>query len=124
MNCAMRARSSNAAWSRSTRQPIPELREIPIELDLVDGQDAAVRDCYDALSGLARPLLARKGLTDVCVSKVLYLLRPNFVAISGSYVRRCLGITEPDTSNTSDLLSTLMADSVVFGDWQIATRKH
>lgn len=109
MNCAMRARSSNAAWSRSIGQRIPELEEIPIELDLADGQDAEVRAGHDALSRLARPLLARKGLSDVSVSKVLYLLRPRILAISDKYVKRCLGIPEPDTSNTSDLLSTLMA---------------
>jgi len=109
MNCAMKARSSNAAWRRSMGQPILELAEIPIQLDLVDEPDANVRAGHNALSELARPLLARKGLSDVSVSKVLHLLRPNFVAISDKYVRRCLGIPEPDTSNTSDLLSTFLA---------------
>jgi hypothetical protein len=109
MNRAMMARSSRAAWQRSMDRPIPELAEIAPDLDLVDASDAEVRKGHEALSELARPLLARKGLSDVSVSKVLYLLRPRFVAISDKYVRRCLGIPEPDTSNTDDSLSTLMA---------------
>lgn len=65
MNCAMRARSSNAAWSKFLGQPLPELREIPDTLDLVDGADAGVRAGYDALNRLARRLLSQSGLTDV-----------------------------------------------------------
>ena len=109
MNCAMRARSSNAAWGRFTGQPLPELREIAATLDLVDGADAEVRTGYVALSRLARRLLSQSGLTDVSVSKVLHLLRPRFVAISDSYVRRCLGIDESGTGSTTDRVDTLMA---------------
>jgi hypothetical protein len=109
MNCAMRARSSNAAWSHYTGQPLPELREIAHTLDLVDGDDADVRAGYASLNRLASRLLARSGLTDVSVSKVLHLLRPMFVAISDSYVRRCLGIDESGSGSTSDRLDTLMA---------------
>jgi hypothetical protein len=109
MNCAMRARSPNAAWGRFTNQPLSELREIPITLDLVDGSDADVRAGYDALTRLARRLLSQSGLTDVSVSKVLHLLRPRFVAISDSYVRRCLGVPDMETGSTTDRLDTLMA---------------
>lgn len=109
MNCAMRARSSNAAWSRFLGQPLSELREILETLDLVDGADAEVRAGFDALTRLARRLLSRPGLTDVSVSKVLHLLRPRFVAISDSYVRRCLGIDETGTGSTTDRVDTLMA---------------
>ncbi len=109
MNCAMRARSSNAAWSHYTGQPLPELREIPGTLDLVDGIDSDVRAGYASLSRLASRLLARSGLSDVSVSKVLHLLRPRFIAISDSYVRRCLGIDESGTGSTGDRLDTLMA---------------
>lgn len=42
-NCAMRARSPNAAWGKFTGKLLPELREIPDLLDLVDGADADVR---------------------------------------------------------------------------------
>jgi hypothetical protein len=101
--------SSTAAWSRFTDEPLSELRGIADTLDLVDGSDADVRAGYDALSGLARRLLSQSGLTDVSVSKVLHLLRPRFVAISDSYVRRCLGIGDSGTGNTGDRLDTLMA---------------
>jgi hypothetical protein len=109
MNCAMRARSSNAAWGRFTGQSLPELREIADTLDLLDGADAEVRAGYDALTRLARRLLSQSGLTDVSVSKVLHLIRPRFVAISDSYVRRCLGIDETGTGSTTDRVDTLMA---------------
>jgi hypothetical protein len=109
MNCAMRARSSNVAWSRFVGQPLAELREIPVTLDLVDGTDAEVRAGYDTLSRLARRLLSQSGLTDVSVSKVLHLLRPRFVAISDRYVRRCLGVDESGTASTTDRVDTLMA---------------
>jgi len=109
MNCAMRARSPNAAWGRFTGQPLAELREIPDTLDLVDGADAEVRAGYDALSRLARRLLSQSGLTDVSISKVLHLLRPRFVAISDNYVRRCLGVPDMGTGSTTDRVDTLMA---------------
>jgi hypothetical protein len=109
MNCAMRARSPNAAWSRFLDQPLLELRQIPDTLDLVDGADSEVRAGYDALTRLARRLLSQSGLTDVSVSKVLHLLRARFVAISDSYVRRCLGIDESGTSSAGDRVDTLMA---------------
>jgi Family of unknown function (DUF6308) len=109
MNCAMRARSSNAAWSKFIGQPLSELREIAETLDLVDGADADVRAGYEALSRLARRLLSQVGLTDVSVSKVLHLLRPRFVAISDSYVRRCLGVDESGTGSTTNRVDTLMA---------------
>lgn len=53
--------------------------------------------------------MSQSGLTDVSVSKVLHLLRPRFVAISGSYVRRCLGIDESGSGSTTDRVDTLMA---------------
>ncbi len=109
MNCAMRARSPISAWTKFLGQPIGELREIPETLDLVDGTDAEVRSGYDALIQLARRLLSQSGLTDVSVSKVLHLLRPRSVAISDSYVRRCLGIDESGTASTGDRVDTLMA---------------
>jgi Family of unknown function (DUF6308) len=109
MNCAMRARSSNAAWGRFTGAPQAELREILTDLDLADSADGEVRAGHDALSRLSRRLLSQKGLTDVAVSKVLHLLRPRFVGISDSYVRRCLGIDESGSGSTSDRLDTLMA---------------
>lgn len=109
MNCAMWARSSNAAWGRFTGQPLPELREIPVTLDIVDGADSEVRAGYDVLSRLARRLLSQSGLTDVSVSKVLHLIRPRSVAISDNYVRRCLGIDESGSGSTTDRVDTLMA---------------
>ncbi len=54
MNCAMRARSPNAAWSRFIGQPLSELRHIDETLDLVDGADADVR-VWEALASSKRP---------------------------------------------------------------------
>jgi len=109
MHCAMRGRSSNASWSRFTGRILPELLEIPYELDLADGLEAEVHNGWDAVARLAHRPLSLSRLTDVSVSMVLHLLRPKFVAISNSYVRRCLGVQDPATSSTSDLSNTLMA---------------
>jgi hypothetical protein len=109
MNCAMSARSPKAAWGRFTGQPLSELREIDDKLNLVDGADADIRAGHDALSRLAQRLLSQSGLTDVSVSKVLHLLRPRFLAISDSYVRRCLGVDESGSGSTTDRVDTLMA---------------
>lgn len=92
INNAMRARSPRAAWEVFVDKGLPELAAIPLDLDLIDGPDAAVTSALDALAQITRSIAAVKGLTDMAGSKILYLLRPKFVAISDSYVRQCLGI--------------------------------
>jgi hypothetical protein len=109
MNRAMRARSSREAWSHFIDEPVPELADVPDELDLADSDDTVVRAGHEALARLGRRLLAKSGLTDVSVSKVLYLLRPRFVAISDAYVRRCVGVDEGGSGSTSDRVDTFMA---------------
>ena len=90
----MRARSSRVAWSHWLCQPLPELRDIPCDLDLVDSTDSGVEPGFAALCRLVRRIAATPRLTDMAVTKALYLLRPRFVAISDGYVRKLLGIGE------------------------------
>lgn len=94
MNSAMRARSSRTAWARFTGRSLPELNSIPVELDLIDSPEREVDGGLAALAVLVRTMSAEKWLTDMAVSKVLFLKRPRFVAISDSYARDALGIDE------------------------------
>jgi hypothetical protein len=94
MNAAMRARSSTAAWDAFLDQPIPELSKVPKTLCLVRGDEQKVRRGIEAIGGVVARFGAVRGLTDMAATKMLYLLRPRFVAISDSYVRTCLGMPE------------------------------
>jgi hypothetical protein len=94
MNSAMFARSSRTAWARFTGRPLPELARIPTDLDLIESLDAEVDAGLVALGAIVARLTGAPGLTDMAVSKVLFLLRPRFVAISDSYVRESLGISD------------------------------
>src|SRR5262249_32777449 len=55
------------------------------------GSSEAVEAGLQTLADLVSWLTERKGLTDMAVSKVLYLMRPRFVAGSDSYVPAALG---------------------------------
>lgn len=92
MNSVMMARSSKSAWQKFVGRPLPELTQIPRNADLIDDIDANLATALEALYSLVRRISGEKWLTDMAVSKVLYLLRPRFVAISDSYVRTCLGL--------------------------------
>lgn len=109
MHRMMKARSSNNSWRLFIDCSLPELQEIPRDLDLVDGEDSQVRAGYDPLSRLALRVMAQPRLTDVSFSKVVHLLRPRFVAISDDYVRRCLGIPDPESASTEERVNTLKA---------------
>ncbi len=94
INNVMRARSSVVARARFLGRPLPELAAISLELDLVDGPEAAVAGGVDALAALCDRIASVKGLTDTAASKMLFLLRPRFVPISDSYVRQILGVPD------------------------------
>ncbi|MBI2886202.1 MAG: hypothetical protein HYY02_03230 [Chloroflexi bacterium] len=92
INSVMMARSSRSAWKGFVRKPLPELAQIPPDADLIDGSAADLYTAMQALQSLVWRISSEKWLTDMAASKVLYLLRPKFVAISDSYVRTCLGL--------------------------------
>lgn len=94
INSAMRARSPRAGWEPFVDTPLQELAAIPEDLDLIDGPETEVLGALNELEQITRRVAAAKGLTDMAISKVLCLIRPRFVAISDSYVRRALGIRE------------------------------
>jgi hypothetical protein len=94
INNAMRARSPLSAWDGLLGQRLSTLATIPEDLDLVTGSSEAVEAGLRALADLVSWLTERKGLTDMAVSKVLYLMRPRFVAVSDSYVRTSLGVLD------------------------------
>ena len=98
INNAMRARAAVAPWERFFDQPIPELDELPSELDLITSPGDEVDRGLAALSAFTRRIASRPKVTDMAVSKILHLVRPRFVPISDSYVRLCLGVrdSEPD----------------------------
>ena len=75
-------------------RPLPELRDIPPDLDLVDGYDTEVQRGIDAVSELVSQMAGMDGVGDVAATKALHLLRPRFIAISDSRVRPLLGIGE------------------------------
>ena len=70
------------------------LAAIPEDLDLITSSSEAVEAGLRTLADLVSSLAERKGLTDMAVSKALYLMRPRFVAISDSYVRTSLGVLD------------------------------
>lgn len=94
MNSVMRARSPIASWEPILERPLAQLAALSEDLDLIDSDDAAVERGLVALNGLVRTIASQRGLTDMAASKVLYLLRPRFIAISDSYVREELGISD------------------------------
>jgi hypothetical protein len=100
MNSAMRARSSRKAWAHFIGKPLPELEAVPYSLDLLDSPDSLVEMGLAALGRLTERMTAVKGLSEMAVSKVLYLLRPNFVAIADSYVRDALGVWRGQPADT------------------------
>ncbi|HEX5414637.1 MAG TPA: DUF6308 family protein [Chloroflexota bacterium] len=99
MNSVMRARSSRHAWDNFIGKDLPELETIPVDLDLIDSPDTDVEHGLAALAKLVSRIASVQWLTDMAASKVLYLLRPRFIAISDSYVRACLGT--PDAVDTT-----------------------
>jgi len=73
---------------------LSELAKIPLATDLIISPEEEVEPALKALEALVRKIAAEKWLTDMAASKVLHFLRPHFVAISDSYVRQSLGISD------------------------------
>lgn len=107
-NSAMRARSSRKAWAHFIGQPLPELDRISFECDLIAADEGEFANALAALLMLAERITSVKGLKEMAVSKVLYLLRPNFVAIADSYVRDALGVYRSNDA-TQNLLRVMEA---------------
>lgn len=114
INNAMRARSPLSAWDGLLGQRLPELAAIPGDLDLMTDSPERVEVGLRALADLVRRLTERKGLTDMAVSKVLFLMRPRFIAISDSYVRTCLGLLDSRIAEPpfSPMFCTIRMDRV------------
>jgi hypothetical protein len=96
VNRAMRARSPRKAWAPFLEVPIPELTQLPVDVDLVESTDEEYASVRLDLERCYRLLTAAKWITDMSASKMLHLKRPRLVAISDSYVRKVLAISEPD----------------------------
>lgn len=92
INDAMRARSSIKAWEPFLEHPIPELSQVSRNLCLVHGDATEVEVASAAVAEVVARIGSVRGLTDMAATKMLYLLRPCFVAISDSYVRAGLGL--------------------------------
>lgn len=98
MNKAMRARSSRKAWSIFIDRPLSELANIPLTVDLIESPEDDCLKAIEALSQCFIVLTSVSGITDMASTKMLYLKRPRLVAISDSYVRKTMGIKDPDLS--------------------------
>jgi len=94
INNATRARAPLAPWQALIGQRPSELDEIPSHLDLITSPAQEVDSAIRAMVQLTRRITTQPGVTEMAVSKVFYLLRPRFVAISDSYVRLCLGVLD------------------------------
>jgi len=90
----MRARAALAPWQALIGQRVAELEEVPSHVDLITSPQQDVNTAIQAMVQLTRRITTQPGVTDMAVSKVFYLLRPRFVAISDSYVRLCLGVLD------------------------------
>ena len=97
INGVMRARAPDAFWAywhdRRDRPP-PEFQDIPRDLDLIDGTDSEVERGIAAVFELVSQIADLKRVADVAPTKALHLLRPRFVAISDSRVRKLLCVKE------------------------------
>ncbi len=95
---AWRRRPSEAFFQQWCDQPLPELLDVPWDLDLIDDPYSRVYLGIDAIRELVRQMAKTDDVGDVVPTKALHLLRPRLVALSDSYVRECLGISEGDLS--------------------------
>ena len=102
INGMMRARAPEAFCRCWCDRPLPELRDIPRDLDLVDGCDDEIERGFAAVFRLVSHMAEMNGVGDVAPTKALHLLRPRFVAISDSLVRHLLGIDETQLEGTTD----------------------
>ena len=96
-NKAMMARSPRKAWAVFLDKPLPFLKDIPVDVDLVESSNDAYAAARKLLYACYLNLTGVNYITDMAASKMLYLKRPQLVAISDSYVREALAIRKPDT---------------------------
>ena len=94
----MYARAPDAFSQQWCDRPLPELQDIPWDLDLIDDPYSRVYRGIDAIRELVRQMAAIPLVGDAAPTKALHLLRPRLVALSDSYVREYLGIGEGDGS--------------------------
>lgn len=97
VNTAMRARSKRAAWLPFLGATLPALAAIPNNIDLIEASDEDYAKAKGAVGDCIHLLASAKWITDMAASKMLYLKRPQLIAISDSYVREALDIQEPQT---------------------------
>jgi hypothetical protein len=98
MNAAMRARSSRKAWEPWLDKDLSVLAAIPVNVDLIESTDAEYAQARTLLHSYYLALAHTPWITDMAASKMMFLKRPRLTAISDSYVRDALGITEPHTT--------------------------
>ena len=91
VNDAMKAQTPLNVW-RPFLAPnvIPNLPQVPKDLDLIESRDIDYRAGRDSVWRVYEVLASRQYITDMAASKVLYLKRPSLIAISDSYVRGVL----------------------------------
>ena len=77
---------------------MPELHDIPDDLDLLDDAYSRVYRGIAAVRELVSQMAAINGVGDVAPTKALHLLRPRLVAASDDYVRGCLRIDDGDAT--------------------------
>ncbi len=99
-------RAIKPTWSRAPEEfqrqwcdrPLPELQDIPDDLDLLDDAYSKVYRGIAAVRELVSQMAAINGVGDVAPTKALHLLRPRLVAASDDYVRGCLRIDDGDAT--------------------------
>ena len=100
---ARSTQARDAFCSRWCDRSLPELRDIPPDLDLIDSTDSKKVGCgIAAIRKLVSQMAEKYMVGDVAPTKVLHLLRPSFVAISDNRVRPLLGIDETQLGGTTD----------------------
>ena len=98
----MHANAPEAFCKHWCDRTLPELRDIPLDLDLVDSTDSEeVEHGIDAIRKLVSQMAKMYKVRDVAPTKVLHLLRPRFVAISDNRVRPLLCIPNTDSPGPS-----------------------
>jgi hypothetical protein len=100
MNQTMRARSGHKFWADVYDDPERWLEPIPLDLDLIDTEDAdwaAARG--DALASDAIARCVRPGIGLAGATKVLHLKRPRLFPVLDSLVVQIMGINVSDDTS-------------------------
>jgi len=97
MNREMMARSPKKAWAPLLDKPLSVLADIPTDVDLIDSPETIYFEARKKMRSYYLMITNINWITDMAASKMLYLKRPKLAAISDSYVRTMLNISEPDT---------------------------